>query len=197
MQIMEERVQASRECNECKRTLFGRRENYQYTESGLKSVTLTNVLVFHCKCGAILAELPAVGQLHFLIAFDLLRKKTILSGEEARYLRKWVGYSATELAETTGYSKSIVSRWENEKQNIGKESDRLMRLVVFAKMLENAVGQTISVDGTGLPNKMAEAGRLVKSLNLPELLREIEDRYEGSKLIRIDPSLPDPCAAIQ
>jgi transcriptional regulator with XRE-family HTH domain len=197
MQIVEERVQVSRECNECKRTMVGRRENYQYTESGLKSVTLTNVLVFHCKCGAILAELPAVGQLHFLIAFDLLRKDTILSGEEARYLRKWVGYSATELAETTGYSKSIVSRWENEKQNIGKESDRLMRLVVFAKMLENAVGQTISVDGTGLPNKMAEAGRLVKSLNLPELLRKIEDRYEGSKLIRIDPSLPDPCAAVQ
>jgi len=198
MQIVEEvTVQASRECNECHRTMIGRRENYQYTECGLKSVTLTNVWVFHCKCGAILAELPAVGQLHYLIAFDLLRKETILSGEEARYLRKWVGYSATELAETTGYSKSIVSRWENEKQNIAKESDRLLRLVVFAKMLENAVGQTISVDGKGLPNKMAEAGRLVKSLNLPELLRKIEDRYEGSKLIRIDPSLPEPCAVVQ
>jgi transcriptional regulator with XRE-family HTH domain len=127
----------------------------------------------------------------------LLRKKTILSGEEARYLRKWVGYSATELAETTGYSKSIISRWENEKQNIGKESDRLLRLVVFAKMLENAVGQTISVDGKGLPNKFAEVGRLVQSLNLPDILRQVEDRNEGSKPVRIDPTLLDPCLAVQ
>jgi hypothetical protein len=68
---------------------------------------------------------------------------------------------------------------------------------VFAKMLENAEGQTISVDGKGLPNQLAEAGRLVKSLNLPELLRRVEDRNEGSKPIRIDPALPDPCLAVQ
>jgi len=177
--------------------MVGRRENYPYTEVGLKSVTLTNVLVFHCKCGAIVAELPAVGQLHFLIAFSLLSKKSILSGEEARYLRKWVGYSATELAETTGYSKSIISRWENERKNIGKESDRLLRLVVFAKMLENAVGQNVSVDGKGLPNKLVEVGRLVKSLNLPELLRQVVNRNEGSKPIRIDPALADTCLVVQ
>src|SRR5258708_20787374 len=113
MKVMEESLVREvrdcfeRECYECKRTMIGRRENYQYTEGGLKSVTLTNVLVFHCKCGAIVAELPAVGQLHFLISFILLRKETILSGEEARYLRKWVGYSAKELAETSGYSQRI------------------------------------------------------------------------------------------
>jgi YgiT-type zinc finger domain-containing protein len=185
-----------RECYECKRTMVGRRENYPYTEVGLRSVTLTNVLVFHCKCGAILAELPAVGQLHFVIAFDLLRKATILSGEEARYLRKWVGYSATELAEATGYSKSIISRWENDKQKITKESDRLLRLVVFAKMLENAVGQSISVDGKGLPNKLAEVGRLVKSLNIAELLRKVQDKNEGSMPIRIDPAVHE-CLLVQ
>jgi len=195
----EARVEVSRKCYEpdCGRMMVGRRENYPYNEVGLKSVTLTNVLVFHCRCGAIVAELPSVGQLHFLIAYDLLRKKSILSGEEARYLRKWVGYSATELAETTGYSKSIISRWENDKQQIAKESDRLLRLVIFAKMLENAVGQTISVDGKGLPNKVAEVGRLVKSLDLPELLRKVENRHEGSKPLRIDPSLADASLPVQ
>lgn len=191
------RLEVSRECSECHRRMSGRRENYPYTEVGLKCVTLTNVLVFRCECGAIVAELPGIGQLHYLIAFDLLRKETILSGEEARFLRKWVGYSATELAETTGYSKTIISRWENEKQDIAKESDRLLRLVVFAKMLENAVGQTISVDGRGLPNEIAEVGRLVKSLNLAELLRKVENRHEGSKLLRIDPSLAGLSSAVQ
>lgn len=194
--LQETQLQYSRQCYECQRPMVGRRENYPYTEAGLKSVTLMNVLVFHCRCGAIVAELPGLGQLHSLIAFSLLRKKTILSGEEARYLRKWVGYSATELAATTGFSKSIISRWENAKKLIAKESDRLLRLVIFAKMLENATGQTIAVDGKGLPNRIAEVGSLVKSLNLPELLRQIEDRHEVSPL-RIDPSLPDPCAAVQ
>jgi len=193
MKTQEDFLVVSRECFECHQVMVGRRENYPYTEAGLKSVTLTNVLVFHCKCGAIMAELPAIGQLHMLIADNLFRKKTILSGEEVRFLRKWVGYSATELAETTGYSRTIISRWENEKQRIGKEPDRLIRLVVFAKALENIVGE----DGKGLPNKMAEAGRLVQSLNLPELLRRVENRCEGSQPIRIDPSLPDRCLALQ
>jgi hypothetical protein len=68
---------------------------------------------------------------------------------------------------------------------------------MFTKMLENASGQTISVDGKALPNRIAEVGRLVKSLNLPELLRRIKDRHEGSKPLRIDPSLTDPCLAVQ
>jgi putative zinc finger/helix-turn-helix YgiT family protein len=193
MKTEENILVVSRDCFECHRNMIGRRENYRYTEAGLKSVTLTNVLVFHCKCGAIVAELPAIGQLHALIADHLFRKKTILSGEEVRFLRKWVGYSATELAETTGYSKSIISRWENDRTKIGKEPDRLLRLIVFAKALENIVGE----DGKGLPSKMAEAGRMAQSLNLPELLRQVENRCEGSEPIRIDPSLPDPYLVLQ
>lgn len=183
----------SRECYECHRPMIGRRENYQYTEAGLKSVTLTNVLVFHCKCGAIVAEIPAVGELHTLIADNLFRKKTILSGEEARFLRKYAGYSATDLAEVTGYSRSIISRWENDKKKIGKEPDRLLRLVVFGRVLQNLVGEDVK----GLANRMAEAGRRVRSLNLPELLRHVEDRCEGSTPIRIDPSVADPCSTVQ
>jgi putative transcriptional regulator len=173
-----------RECNECHRKMVGRRENYNYTEAGLKCVTLTNVLVFHCVCGNIVAEIPASEQLHTLIALDLLQKKTILSGEEARYLRKWVGFTATELAATTGYTKSIISRWENGRQEITKEPDRLLRLVIFAKMLENSQNAPIN-----LSKKVANIARTVKSMNLTELLRQIEDRYEGSKPVRINPSL--------
>lgn len=190
-------LEVTRKCSECGQNMIGRRQNYHYSEVGLDSVTLTNVLVFHCKCGGIVAELPAVGHLHCVIAFDLLRKETILSGEEVRFLRKWVGYSATQLAETTGYSKSIISRWENQKQDIGKEPDRLLRLVIFAKILENATGERPAIEVNGQPTPLAEVGKLVKSLNLPEILRKIEDKHEGSKQLRIPISTPDACLAVQ
>ena len=188
----QEVVLVSRKCYECGQKMIGRKENYQYTEAGLKSVTLTNVLVFHCTCGNIVAELPAVGQLHHLIAFDLLRKESILSGEEARFLRKWIGYSATQLAETTGYSKTIISRWENGRQDIGKEPDRLLRLVVIAVWQES-----LSEDGNGLSKQLIDKGRVMENLNIPELLRKIENRCDGSKAIRIDPSLTDLCLTVQ
>ena len=111
-------------------------------------------------------------------------------------MRKWVGYSATELAQATGYSKTIMSRWENGKKPITKESDRLLRLVIFAKMLEISVGEKISIDGKSLPDKVGEVARLVKSLNLAEFLNKIENKHEGSLPIRIDTSSPI-CAAVQ
>lgn len=189
-------MQHARMCYECQRPITGRRENYQYTEAGLSSVTLTNVLVYHCKCGAIVAELPAVGHLHNTIAFSLLRKKTLLSGEEARFLRKWVGFSATELAQTADFTKSAVSRWETSKKRISKDSDRLIRLIVFAKMLENVGHVTGVEDGTELARKIAEAAKRIKSLNISEILKRIENRHDSSKPLRIDPSI-DVCTVVQ
>jgi hypothetical protein len=72
-----------------------------------------------------------------------------------------------------------------------------LRLVVFAKMLENFFGMTVSVDGKGLPNKIAEISKLVKNLDLPELLRTVANRHEGSMPIRIDPSLPEASVTVQ
>src|SRR5579862_6936678 len=177
-----------RRCYECRGTMTGKHENYPYTEVGLKSVVLMNTLVFHCsKCGAIVPEIPDAACLHRLILLDVLKKQTLLSGEEIRFTRKLAGYSATELARVMGVTKNAVSRWENDKKAIGKEADRLIRLVCFTKLLERLSGVD-SDEKNDLPTNVAKLARLVKSLNITALLQHIEGKAEGSKRITIDPS---------
>jgi DNA-binding transcriptional regulator YiaG len=165
----------------------GRRENYRYTECGLDSVTLVDVIVFHCKCGAIVPEIPAVARLHEAIAITLLRKDSLLSGEEIRFLRKMAEYSATKLAAVMGVTKEVMSRWENNKQNIGKESDRFLRFVCFDGIVRT-VTEKLSDDESGQSRLLELAKRMV-SLNLPDALQKIEDEMNGSKAIKVNPEM--------
>lgn len=125
----------------CGGTMEGTRGNYQYTECGLDSVYLNNVLVFHCpRCNALeVPDIPAVGALHSVIAIKLLCKKTLLSGKEMRFLRKFMGYSVNEFVEIMGAAnKSVVSRWETRTH--GKEVDRIVRLLVMVKLVTDISG---------------------------------------------------------
>ncbi len=177
-----------RKCYECGRAMIGKRENYSYREVGLKSVVLLNIVVYHCKCGAIVPEIPYAGILHNCIAMSILEKKTLVSGEEIRFLRKTAGYSATELARVMGMDKGTVSRWENTKKTIGKESDRLLRLVCFARMMERLAGVNAKQIGDrDLANNLVRIQQMVRELKLTAVLEQIDPELEASKPIRIDP----------
>lgn len=164
-------------CYECGRTMEGRKQNYRYVESGLDSVVLRDVLVFRCKhCGATVPQIIAANILHRLIAIRLLAKEYRLSGAEVRFLRKAVGYSATELARMAGTSKQVVSRWENGS-SMGQDSDRLVRLLCAHKMLREAL---LGVDPLVDKEKsLAEAQELVSSLE--ETLKSIHKKKAGKK----------------
>src|SRR5947209_1720394 len=121
-------VIATATCRQCDGVMEGRKGEYKYVESGLNSVVLKDILVFHCtKCNDIVPEIPMVGILHRVIAMRLLLKKTLLTGQELRFLRKLCGYSINEFAEIMGSSKSVVCRWENQSTH-GQGTDRIVRL---------------------------------------------------------------------
>lgn len=178
-------IAQERKCYECGRVMKGKRENYLYNECGLPSVTLLNILVFHCECGAIVPEIPSPSVLHASIAMSVLRKKTLLSGEEIRFVRKVAGYSATALAKVMGMRKTTISHWETGGKDIGKDSDRMVRLICFACMVEKITG---AADGTIAAN-IARTAKMFKSLNLTSILEHIEDRAEGSKPVKINPAI--------
>jgi len=136
--IVEETARCYREG--CGETMEGRKVKYQYVESGLDSVFLKDILVFHCpKCNAIVPRIPAVGVLHRVIALRLLQKKTLLTGKELRYLRKLSGYSVAEFTEIMGTTKQVVSHWENQS-NHGQGTDRIVRLLVLGKLIREIIG---------------------------------------------------------
>jgi len=183
-----ENVTLERRCYDCGKTMVGKRENYSYQEVGLKSVVLLNIVVCHCKCGAIVPEIPYAGMLHNCIAMSVLEKKALLSGEEIRFIRKAAGFSATELARVLGMEKGTVSRWENSKQSIGKDADRLLRAVCFARTMERLAGvNTQQIADKDLAGSLTRLRAMIQSVNLTAVLGEIEDKVEGSKPIRIDP----------
>lgn len=121
-----------------KRTIV---KDYPYRESGLGNVHLQNISTYQCECGEKLVQIPAMNRLHDTIAYYLLKKPSLLTGKEFRFLRKWVGLTANQLAALLGVKTRIsVSRWENRKTPITASTDHAMRLLVM-RLKEDALQQ--------------------------------------------------------
>jgi len=180
--VKEKAVARIQKCYDCGETMRAKVENYRYMESGLKNVILKGILVFRCKkCGAEVPEIVGASALHSLIGIRLLFKEDRLAGEEVRFLRKLVGYSATELAELAGTSKPVVSRWEN-RATLGSQADRLIRMICFNKMIQDAFpkDETLAArtktlaDATGLARFMETA------------LKNMRDKKDSKKSMEIE-----------
>lgn len=121
-------------CLECGGVMRTRRENYRYEASGLKNVVLANMEVSRClTCGYEEVAIPNIEGLHRAIAQVLVRKPVRLAPEEIRYLRKYLGWSGVDFAKHMGVTPETVSRWENSREAIGPQADRLLRLMVVTR----------------------------------------------------------------
>lgn len=105
--------------------------DHPYDESGLPGVTLHGISADRClACGSTRVRIPNIEGLHRALALFLLRKTWRLSGPEVRFLRKYIGLSGADFAKRIGAEPETVSRWENGKQPIGAQAERLLRLLV-------------------------------------------------------------------
>lgn len=176
-----EKEMLTRKCEDCGRVMEGRRENYHYTECGLPSVFLKHIPVFHCECGAIVARIPAVAKLHRAILFNLIKKDSLLSGDEIRFFRKMAALSGSELAQALGVHKATISKWENGKRQITKASDGALRLLCYVGMV-----QKLTQEKEQFP-EFAEAIRQLSFIDINHLLQKVRETLEGPKDIKIDP----------
>ena len=129
-------------CQTCGEKMKSKIRDYEYVESGLKNVVLGNITVHECKnCGEVLPEIPNVRQVHKWIAEYLVRKTGPLTGEEFRFLRKNMDIPAKELAHVLDVNAVTVSRWENNAEKVGPQSDRLFRALYVSRLIEALVKQ--------------------------------------------------------
>lgn len=123
-----------RRCVACSSQMKTRRENYRYAASGLPYVTLEGVEVSRClKCGESEVAIPAIEQLHRVIAGVLIRKRGRLAPGEIKFLRKYLGWSGADFARHMGTTQETVSRWEHGTMPMGAQAERLLRLMVATK----------------------------------------------------------------
>lgn len=141
-------------CPEC-RTLMteAKPRAYKYKECGLPNVTLVGVTTFHCpSCGEDAVAIPRVAELHETIAWAVAQKDARLSGEEIRFLRKYLGLSGIQMSSVMGVSRETVSRWETGAAPMGIPSERLLRLMVFRlKPVEAYPSANLATLGTEKP----------------------------------------------
>lgn len=111
--------------------LVSSKERYVYAESGLPNVVLEGVTIRRCpNCQEFEVVIPRVLELHRCIALAVVSKTTRLTGAEVRFLRKHLGYSGVDFAKCMGVSPEVVSKWEHDRDSIGGQSDRLLRMMV-------------------------------------------------------------------
>ncbi|MES1256684.1 MAG: helix-turn-helix domain-containing protein [Acidobacteriota bacterium] len=126
---MENRLSSDRRCSECGNVQQLVRKTVPYEESGLNNVQLENVPVWVCSNGHEEVTIPAMTQLHELIAHSIIRKPAPLDKEEIRFLRRRVDQTAREFAAHLGISAVHLSRMENGPRVPPRSLDLLIRLV--------------------------------------------------------------------
>lgn len=156
-------------CTQCGHEMVENIGTYRYDESGLSNILLLNVPIYKCSsCKETEVEIPHIEELHLLIAFILLLKPTGMTGKEARYLRKHLGYTADEFASILGVTRVTVARWEGKKTAIRQDHDKHLRRLYLDKKKEEL-------------SRFPEAGRILAPLveRLPFNKRNLELRIRS------------------
>jgi len=66
------------------------------------------------------------------LAFAVVSQPYRLQGEDVRFIRKYLNMTQVQLADLLDIHKTNLSKWENDEDKIGEQSDRLIRTVALA-----------------------------------------------------------------
>ncbi len=121
------------ECTNCGSTARIVRGNYNFSESGLKGVRLQGIERIVCgQCGNVDPIIPRLNELMRLLALAVIAKPYRLTGEEIRFLRKYLRMTGDEFGRLLHIDRTNLSKWENDEDKVGAQSDRLIRTIALS-----------------------------------------------------------------
>ncbi|MFH1079381.1 MAG: type II TA system antitoxin MqsA family protein [Pseudomonadota bacterium] len=130
-------------------------EPYHYSESGLDNVFLYGIAQSRCtECAEEIVTIPNIKGLHLAIGRNLVCKEEMLTGDEARFLRKELKLKSKDMAATLSMKPETYSRWENEKQSVSPTCDKQLRLVYILNVTEEE-GRVLHKNIRGMMTAMA------------------------------------------
>ncbi len=120
------------ECSNCGAPAKVVRGTYELKDIGLKRVVLRGIEIVTCpKCGNQDPMIPNMNALMRTLALAVVKKPYRLTGEEVRFLRKYLRLTGEEFSRLIHVDKTTLSKWENNDDRLGDQSDRLIRLVAL------------------------------------------------------------------
>jgi DNA-binding transcriptional regulator YiaG len=121
------------ECSNCGAAARVVRGNYDFAESGLKRVRLQGIERIVCdKCGNVDPIIPRVDDLMRLLTVAVIAKPYRLTGEEIRFVRKYLRMTGDEFGRLLHIDRTNLSKWENDENKVGPQSDRLIRTIALS-----------------------------------------------------------------
>ena len=159
-------------CSNCGKEAKIVRGSYYFIEGGLDCVVLQGIELIRCKhCDNEDPIIPRINDLMRTLAVAVIFKPHRLRGNEFRFVRKYLAKTGEETGQMLGVNKATISKWENNEDPIGEQSDRLFRIIALAT-------------GEGLKDKLQEMINLFPRIDRePESVRieinptEMSHRY--------------------
>ena len=102
-------------------------DEHHYTECGLSNVVIRGIQVEIDDDGDEVITIPAINELHRVIAEGIVRHEHGMSGEELRFLRTEMGMTQAELARLVHRDKQSVGRWERNEKDLDSASETVIR----------------------------------------------------------------------
>ncbi|MBP0616333.1 helix-turn-helix domain-containing protein [Jiella sp. KSK16Y-1] len=107
---------------------------HHYTESGLDNVFIEGILIERDDEGDEVITIPAINELHRVIAIGIVSHEKGMSGPELRYLRSEMGLTQAELATVVHRDKQSIGRWERGEVEIDSTAETLIRQMAIEKL---------------------------------------------------------------
>nr|WP_316653489.1 helix-turn-helix domain-containing protein [uncultured Gellertiella sp.] len=110
------------------------RVDHHYTECGLLNVYISNMPGDVDDEGDAVITIPAVNELHRVIATGIVNHSKGISSDELRFLRSEMGLTQHELADLVHRDKQSIGRWERGEVAIDSSAEALIRRLAIEKL---------------------------------------------------------------